>query len=88
MVEVDSEHMSDHADILSAIQSSKDGGVAMGNSKKLLEELSAALDDNDDDGRGYRTTILSKEQLFSGLEQRYLTPSTQMDKTLLAASQM
>lgn len=89
MVESDLKDVSDHASILAAIQSAQNGETGKGDRKVFLEELSAALDDDDGkDEEGNGSLIFSKEQLFFELEKRYLTPSTQIDKTLLAASQM
>jgi hypothetical protein len=72
-----------HAEVLSSLQNPGKGVDVGEGSSKLLTELSAALNE----GRTGRS-IHSKEELFAELEERYLTPNTRVDKSLLGPSQM
>lgn len=72
-----------HAEVLSSLQRLDKMEDVGGGGSKLLTVLSAALEE----GRTGKA-IHSKEDLFADLEERYLTPTTKVDKSLLAASQM
>lgn len=79
--------MQSHAEVLLSLQSPVKGAKIEDN--KLLEELSAALNESrTDDHARLGRPILSRQDLIAELEERYLTPNTKVEKSLLGTSQM